>query len=343
MVQAIYANTGIYRFSAILLSHFRCLPHQKNDMFNVETQKAESFHSLDTLQFGWDFRVSQLSPVEEISQVSLYQTAHVGYNRFHFGAAFDQSLHSNEGLLSFGLFEPDNPITWAYDQVIPNDAIIIFASDEDLRGASPVGFRGNGIHFSESFMANLAEKVYNRSLISLLPAPGLYEPSLIKVGVLRAELRKWQQLQAYNADTRLAIVARREESLVLAILDALIDAETIDKGGLIKSERSMTRALELIHTSEMKNISAVELCTYAECNPRFLERTFQKRFGVTPKKYIKYLRLARVRDRLLTFDTQSCESIIELAGIQGFWHMGQFAADYRRVYGELPSETVNQN
>jgi AraC family ethanolamine operon transcriptional activator len=150
-------------------------------------------------------------------------------------------------------------------------------------------------------------------------------------------------LQAYDADTRLAIVSRREESLVLAILDVLIDAETIDKCGLIKSERSMFRALELIHTSELENISAVELCTYAECNPRFLERTFQIRFGVTPKKYVKLLRLACVRDKLLVSNTQACESIIELAGIHGFWHMGQFAADYRRVYGELPSATLNRH
>jgi AraC-like DNA-binding protein len=312
-------------------------------MFRVETQKAESFHSLDTLQFGWDFRVCQLGPVEELSQVSLYQTSHVGYNRFHYGAAFDQRIRSKEGFLGFGLFEPDNPITWAYDQVIPNDAITIFPRDEDVRGASPVGFRGNGMHFAEAFMKDLAVKVYKRPLNSLLPAPGLYEPSPIKVGVLRAELRKWQQLQAYDADTRLAIVSRREESLVLAILDALIDAETIDKGDLKKSTRSMARAMEFIHTSELENISAVELCVYAECNPRFLERTFQKRFGVTPKKYVKLLRLAAVRERLLAFNPQSCESIIELAGIHGFWHMGQFAADYRSVYGELPSGTLNRH
>jgi len=312
-------------------------------MFKAETQKAKNFHSLDNLQFGWDFSVSQLGPVEELSQVSLYQTAHVGYHRFHYGAVIDQRIYSREGFFSFGLFEPDNPTTWAYDHAIPNNAVTVFSRDEAVRGSTPVGFRGNGVHFAESFMTDLAEKVYRRPLISLLPAPGLYEPSLIKVGVLREELRKWQQLQAYNADTRLTIVSRREESLALAIFDALIDSEYVEKGSLLNHERSMTRAMELIHTTELESISAVELCIYAGCSQRLLERTFKKRFGVTPKKYIKYLRLARVRDDLLSFDTQSCESIIELAGTQGFWHMGQFAADYRRVYGELPSETLDRN
>jgi AraC family ethanolamine operon transcriptional activator len=53
--------------------------------------------------------------------------------------------------------------------------------------------------------------------------------------------------------------------------------------------------------------------------------------------------LARVHKGLRYFDAQDCDSIIELAGIQGFWHMGQFAADYRRIYGELPSDTLKRN
>ena len=66
---------------------------------------------------------------------------------------------------------------------------------------------------------------------------------------------------------------------------------------------------------------------------------FLKRIGITPKKYIKFLRMARVHHGLKNFEVQGCASIIELAGMHGFWHMGQFAADYRKIYGELPSET----
>jgi AraC family ethanolamine operon transcriptional activator len=159
--------------------------------------------------------------------------------------------------------------------------------------------------------------------------------------MLRAELLKWQQLKTFGADILPAIVSRREESLALAIIDALVDESYIEKSSLIISERAVPRALEIIHQSEFENISAVELSNHAECSQRTLEKSFLKRFGVTPKKYIKRLRLARVYKGLRNFDVQDYESIIELAGIHGFWHMGQLAADYKRIYGELPSETLN--
>ena len=32
--------------------------------------------------------------------------------------------------------------------------------------------------------------------------------------------------------------------------------------------------------------------------------------------------------------------ISDVANRWGFWHMGSFAADYRKQFGELPSETL---
>jgi len=311
-------------------------------MFRVEKQKGRNFDDLTAIQYGWDFTVSQLGPSEEVSTVSLYQTPHVGYNRFRYSPAYDQRLHSRKGVLSFGVLDPDNPVTWAYDQLIPNDAITVFPREENLKAASPAGFRGSGIHFTESFMANLAEQVYQRRLELLVPAAGVYVPNPAKLGVLRTELRKWQHLETYNADSRPGIISRREESLALAVIDAVADERSLEKDTSTKSERAVALALEVIHNSEFENISAVELCQHARCSQRTLETGFSKRFGVTPKKYIKYLRLAQVYRGLRNFDAQGCDSIIEVAGIHGFWHMGQFAADYRRVYGELPSDTLNR-
>jgi AraC-like DNA-binding protein len=35
-------------------------------------------------------------------------------------------------------------------------------------------------------------------------------------------------------------------------------------------------------------------------------------------------------------------AITDVANEWGFWHMGQFAADYQSQFGELPSETRNR-
>lgn len=311
-------------------------------MFRVETQESHNFDDLTTIQYGWDFAVSQLGPSEEVSRVSLYQTPHVGYHRFRYSPAYDQRIHARESILSFGLLDPDNPATWVYDQLIPNDALTVFPHDEDLKGTSPAGFRGSGMHFSIDFMTSLAEQVYDRPLNMLVPAAGIYATNFVKLGLLRAELRKWQQLEACDTDARPAIISRREERLALAVIDALIDEKYIEKDSLIKSERSVARSLEFIHNSDLENLSAVDLCKNAGCSQRTLEKCFSKRIGVTPKKYVKCLRLARVHKELRNFDAQGYDSIIELAGIHGFWHMGQFAADYRRIYGELPSDTLNR-
>ena len=53
---------------------------------------------------------------------------------------------------------------------------------------------------------------------------------------------------------------------------------------------------------------------------------------------LQTVRLQSVRRNLL--GKSPGNSISEIAASWGFWHMGQFAAVYRRQFGELPSETV---
>ncbi|MEH6570445.1 MAG: helix-turn-helix domain-containing protein [Halioglobus sp.] len=309
-------------------------------MFNFELQTGYRFDELTNIQTAWEFSVVQLGRAEEESSVGLYQTARVAYIKFRYGAAFDQRLHSRQGILSFGLLDSDNPATWTYDQLIPNDSITVFPNDDDMKAGSPVGFRGCGMHFSEGFMACLAEQVYHLPLHSLIPTVGIYLPDILRMSALRTELLKWQQLADFGADTRPDIISRREESLALAVIDALYEAGPSKEDQITSSDLRVNRALEVIHSSELENILASELCEYTGCSQRTLEKGFSKRFGVTPKKYVKCLRLSKVRQGLRDFDAQGCDSIIELAGIHGFWHMGQFAADYRSTYGELPSETL---
>jgi AraC-like DNA-binding protein len=53
------------------------------------------------------------------------------------------------------------------------------------------------------------------------------------------------------------------------------------------------------------------------------------------------LRLNGVHRELKNADPIST-TITDLANRWGFWHMSQFAADFRRFFGELPSATIGK-
>jgi AraC family ethanolamine operon transcriptional activator len=84
-----------------------------------------------------------------------------------------------------------------------------------------------------------------------------------------------------------------------------------------------------------------DLCRVAGTSRRTLEYAFRDYFGTSPKRFTKVLRLNAARNDLLRGDVSSAR-VVEIASGWGFTHMGQFAADYRHMFGEKPSETLHR-
>jgi len=81
-----------------------------------------------------------------------------------------------------------------------------------------------------------------------------------------------------------------------------------------------------------------EISAAIGANERTLRRAFLDRFGVPPKSYLTMVRLHGARRDLRRRAPGT--AVIDVANRWGFWHMGDFARNYRRVFGELPSETT---
>ena len=72
---------------------------------------------------------------------------------------------------------------------------------------------------------------------------------------------------------------------------------------------------------------------------RTLQNATQEVLGVSPQNYLKAVRLNGFR-RALKCRNPARESIGDVAARWGFWHLSQLAQDYRRLFGELPSQTL---
>jgi AraC family ethanolamine operon transcriptional activator len=106
-------------------------------------------------------------------------------------------------------------------------------------------------------------------------------------------------------------------------------------------KRAVHTALEFLEHQDTLPATVSELCSSIGVSAPTLYRSFQEQFGVSPKRYIQVRRLCGVREQLSANSPGG--TIADIANNWGYWHMGQFAADYRQHFGELPSETLSRS
>lgn len=101
------------------------------------------------------------------------------------------------------------------------------------------------------------------------------------------------------------------------------------------------RAAEFMRANLGEAVTLANICVAARASERTVEYAFRDLYGIGAKRYLKILRLNQVRRRLRNLDPQDIV-VQTIAQDAGFWHMGHFAADYRHLFGETPTQTLRQ-
>ena len=81
------------------------------------------------------------------------------------------------------------------------------------------------------------------------------------------------------------------------------------------------------------------LCERLGLSERTIQIAFRRTIGLSPKSWFTLMRLHRVH-RILRGASPATASVTGTARALGFSHLGRFASDYARLFGELPSETL---
>jgi AraC family ethanolamine operon transcriptional activator len=104
----------------------------------------------------------------------------------------------------------------------------------------------------------------------------------------------------------------------------------------------LAQALSAIRQRPADVLTISDLRRSTGASERTLHYAFAERYGLPPARFMKAYRLNGARRDLGRLASQEAK-ISDVANKWGFWHLGQFAKDYRRWFGELPSETSRRN
>lgn len=198
----------------------------------------------------------------------------------------------------------------------------------------PRDFFGTPISLDNDYMTELILKLnYEKTLFTRIQQNESVEISE-KNGY---KIRK-VMMELFNSD------AIDEDKLTIELPLLLIKSlnETVDK---LPKKTTKTRkalfykSLSFIEQNIHKPIKLKDVYSYLGTSERNLRYIYNDLAELSPMKFIKYLKLNKVRKDLI--NTPEKSKIKEIANRWGFNHSGQFAADYKKLFGEFPSETVS--
>lgn len=97
---------------------------------------------------------------------------------------------------------------------------------------------------------------------------------------------------------------------------------------------------EYLHAYNTEAIQVADLCHITCKSIRTLERICLKVFRMSPGKLIKLHRLNAIRRVIVNSPPDEAISLTVLSMQYGFMNTGRFAGEYRRIFGERPSDTL---
>ncbi|BEP57064.1 MULTISPECIES: helix-turn-helix domain-containing protein [unclassified Variovorax] len=123
----------------------------------------------------------------------------------------------------------------------------------------------------------------------------------------------------------------RDKQLAAPIMTADVTAGT--------RQRVVREARQYMSEHIDEAISVVDLCEAIGVSCRTLQYSFQDVLQMSP---VAYLRSSRLNGMRRDLRRGGDESVGDRCARWGFWHLSRFAAEYRRMFGELPSETLSR-
>lgn len=134
-------------------------------------------------------------------------------------------------------------------------------------------------------------------------------------------------------------IRRLERSFVESLLEVVVPA-TLPPKSVGADRRCDVDALKAWLAREAhRPLRITELAEKSGVSSRSIERAFL-RTGCTAMEYLRGVRLELARRMLV--DTAIITTVADAAIAAGFTHLGRFAAEYRRRFGERPSQTLRR-
>lgn len=301
----------------------------------------DDFDNLCSALGTWNLDFRQIEAGTFAGRLLISGTPNMQFTRAQLGRRLIQKGAPPENLITFGLLaKPDIQIYWR-GQYANGNQLFIFPEGGELDAVSQPGFDVLLVSLSKNILGMTCEKLQLPVPDKLIAQKEVIDCDFQQLDRIRQSLLHREQLLKQPGAAHLPILLGEIERDMARGLTSLIAADKCSRSKPMMNRRAMaiSRALDYMEECPVRDRNLGEMSEYTQVSQRTLEYAFKERFQMTPKSFMLASRLNRAKKALLNSDPKDGK-VHELAKQSGFRHMSQFSTDYRKMFGELPSQTL---
>jgi AraC family ethanolamine operon transcriptional activator len=291
---------------------------------------------------GWDVRFQQFDAGRLSGRIDSLRTEHLTIVRFQLNRAVLASGVNKRGDYAVTPVETGNQgALWRGRELSPGELNVLPAGAEMSHLTSGGAYDNVTLLVEPQRLRQAAATLWRADLPDLLPLArrppsGHAIPQLREFGILiRNLLYGLAPLIGPAPTTTPRSVV--EEACLEHLLDLIAGPQQSGAKNLTGARRRrLAEEAAAFMLADLKQpVSMERLASAFDVSKRTLLYAFRERFRSSPMAFLKIHRLNAVRRELRSANLTR-GVVGEIAARYGFWHTGQFAADYRRLFGKSP-------
>lgn len=109
-----------------------------------------------------------------------------------------------------------------------------------------------------------------------------------------------------------------------------------------KRRAGIQAAVDYLDDHLAEHITMAAVANAVHMSVRAVQQGFHEQLGMTPMTYVRERRLERVHEELMDATSADGITVTAVAERWGFHHLGSFGVEYRKRWGEAPSQTLRR-
>lgn len=309
--------------------------------FSIFQNSFSSFDEFEQATKGWDLNIKKLDRGNYSGGLLQILNEKIIISDVNIGSKLEMNGAPMLGYKSFGVPKINvAPFYWRYND-LSDKTIQIYRPGSELFMINKYEMGAIDVAIEEGHFNNLCSELKYGNVQNII----------LKNEFIKCDLNLLRELQ--NRLAQLSIMVRKMEpknhhffnnevnyEIPILLIKTLASVNPISKiDDSFARTKAIKKVFELVEESPLEFHSLSKLSKATNVSERTLQYSFKEKFGISPTRFVKNIKLNIVY-RALKKRPSNDVAINDIANQYGFWHMGQFAKDYKLMFGELPSETI---